>query len=134
NNKIQGNYITDNLTDVNGNRADGISLAGASGNLIGGTTPGNRNTISNNTDNGIFVFGSGSNTIQNNYIGTDPTGTFKESNDGNGIFLLSSSTNVIGGTVNGARNVISGNGENGILIEQSTSVDNVIKRNFIGLD
>ncbi len=126
NNKIQGNYI-------HSNDQDGIYLhAGATGNLIGGTSPAHRNTISDNSWNGIFLSSSEWNTIQNNYIGTTPAGGGGEGNTQNGIRLLDSNDNLIGGTSDAARNLISGNIQNGVLVEGTGSRDNLIQRNYIG--
>ena len=91
----------------------GVFLAnGASQNLIGGTNAGAGNVISGNLGNGILLRGSTvfNNTIQGNFIGTDATGTNALPNTIAGVTIdTGSSSNLIGGTVAGARNVISGN-------------------------
>src|SRR5262249_59483195 len=125
--KIQGNFIP-------GNAQDGIYLSGASSALIAGTNAADRNAIWGNGSNGIFMSGGGTNTIQNNYIGTDSGGTVKQSNSENGIRILDSHDNIIGGTVDTARNVISGNTLSGGLVEGTNSLDNVFAPNYIGLD
>ena len=68
--------------------------------------------------------------IQNNFIGTDPTGTIARPNGGDGVFV-SSSGNMIGGTGSADRNLISGNTGIGIEITGDT---NTILGNFIGTD
>ena len=72
------------------------------------------------------------NTIEGNFIGTDPSGTVKLGNAGNGVTTFDSS-NTIGGTAPAARNIISGNGENGI---ESTAFSGgeLIVGNYIGTD
>jgi hypothetical protein len=73
--------------------------------------------------------------VQGNYIGTDVNGARALIGTGTGISILNSD-NVIGGTVPGARNVISGNSigvQLGLFSSGSLS-GNVIQGNFIGLD
>jgi len=76
---------------------------------------------------GILLNGGANNIVQGNYIGVDSTGTVGRNND-NGI-SISSSNNLIGGTISSARNVISGNGFDGIALGGS---GNQIQGNFIG--
>lgn len=84
---------------------------------------------------GIDLDVNGGNVIQGNYIGTDITGTIDLGNGVNGISISQGSdNNKIGGTAPGMRNIISGNGEFGIIIVDSGSTGNVIKGNFIGTD
>ncbi len=83
NNLVQGNYIG---TDVTGTSAipngtfggfNGIEIAYfASNNTVGGTASGARNLVSGNggAGIGIFNFGTTSNIVQGNFIGTDVTG------------------------------------------------------------
>ncbi|MFN1834311.1 right-handed parallel beta-helix repeat-containing protein [Balneola sp. MJW-20] len=94
-----------------------------------------------NTGNSIIQgliinnFGSGSgivlsdgppNTILNNYIGTDETGSAAEGNSQYGIWVLDGSSHLI------LYNVLSGNGISGLRID-STSSGNLIEGNIIGL-
>ena len=143
-NRIQGNFIG---TDVTGTHAlglgDGISLTGAAqiGGLTAtpGTPPGN--VISGNHGGGGsgrgIVVGNGisNNVIQGNLIGTDATGTQTLGNGLGGVEIFGAA-NVIGGTDVMARNVISGNGRNGILMgtDNAPVHDNLIQGNFIGTD
>jgi hypothetical protein len=139
NNRILGNYIG---TDATGTKVVankvGIDIYLCSGNTIGGTTAAERNLISGNTDTGVNIFRSGSpdNVVEGNYIGTDLTGTLALGN-GTGVVLSSSTKNEIGGTVGGARNVISGNKGDGVRItisDNGDSADNVVQGNYIGTD
>jgi parallel beta-helix repeat protein len=97
---------------------------------IGGA-PADRNIISGNTSYGIFIGSSAGGTIQNNYVGTDVTGTVARPND-IGIRLLGGSGTgvLIGGP--GGENLISGNLVNGIQVE--SAVDVTIQSNLIGTD
>ena len=78
------------------------------------------------------------NTLQGNYIGTDPTGTLKASN---GTSVLQSAgvriaggahDNLIGGAGTSARNVIAGNTFDGVLITGAGSNNNRVQSNYIG--
>jgi hypothetical protein len=141
-NAVLGNYIG---TDAGGhlmvsNELGGVFLAdGAIGNTIGGTNAGAGNLISGNLGNGILLRGSNvvNDTIQGNFIGTDVTGTNALANAVAGVTVdTGSSSNLIGGTVVGARNVISGNGipyDYGVIIAGPGASGNVIKGNYIGV-
>jgi CSLREA domain-containing protein len=82
---------------------------------------------------GISIVGAGSSVITGNYIGTNSNGTAPVSNR-YGIVIYESSNNLIGGTSPAARNLISGNLENGIQITGSNSHTNQVFGNIIGLD
>ncbi len=56
------------------------------------------------------------NLVQGNYVGTNATATGAVGNGEDGIWLDNASSNVIGGTVAGARNVVSGNNWSGIAL------------------
>ena len=132
---IQGNFIG---TDVTGSKAlgneDGILfVAGQSGSgiTIGGTNPGARNLISGNTYSGIELGNYNGTVIQGNFIGTDITGTSGIGNNGSAaVDLRSGRGNTVGGTVAGARNVISAN-VGGIFLAVN---DSIVQGNLIGTD
>ncbi len=84
--------------------------------------------------NGILVSSSNDIAIDGNFIGTDASGTAALPNRGHGLFLLSGKNNRIGGAAPAARNVISGNGEEGIEIEGGLLPGHVIQGNLIGTD
>ncbi|MBD2048868.1 DUF4347 domain-containing protein, partial [Coleofasciculus sp. FACHB-64] len=131
NNVIAGNFIGTNAAGnaVAGNSRWGVFINGSSNNIIGGTTAGTRNIISGNSV-GLFVTDSG-NQIQGNYIGTDVTGNVDLGNTADGI-SIQGTNNIIGGTTTGARNVISGNNQNGVSISQVGSTGNQVLGNYIG--
>src|SRR5262249_26482025 len=62
---------------------------------------------------GIQLDGPGGNVIVGNYLGTDATGTAALGNTKSGV-AVNSPGNRVGGTTAADRNVISGNGENGV--------------------
>jgi hypothetical protein len=154
NNAVEGNFIGTDVTgttafDQNGNPLgnghEGVFItSGASGNTIGGTTGGARNLISGNKNYGVEIGdrGSSGNVVEGNYIGTDVTGTtaFDQSSNalGNGydgVMIESGATHdTIGGTTAGARNLISGNTDDGVVIDGSGTSDNVIEGNYVGTD
>jgi hypothetical protein len=129
-NVIQGNYIG---TDVTGTMALGNGMGlriSTSNNTVGGTTVGARNVISGNLGDGVFISDSGTgNVVQGNFIGTDASSTVNLGNANNGVHLLNASGNTIGGTGDGAANVISFNGNDGVLVD--TGSGNGIRRNAI---
>lgn len=72
--------------------------------------------------------GSGGSTIAGNYIGTNAAGNAPL---GNGIGIdIESSDNTIGGTTVGARNVISGNSVQGVLISGLSATQNLVQGNL----
>ena len=83
---------------------------------------------------GIIVNGS-NNTISGNFIGSDQTGSTDLGNRRDGIeFRGSNSGNVIGGTRPADRNIILGNGEDGIDFDQADNSANSALGNYIGTD
>jgi type III secretion system FlhB-like substrate exporter len=122
NNVIQGNYIGLDRTGTAdlGNGGDGVSVqASASNNLIGGTTPAERNVISGNTGSGVRIYSTYTdfNTVSGNYIGTNAAGTANIGNAGQGVELDGVSGNIIGSLTSGGGNLISGNAGDGVLVE-----------------
>src|SRR6185436_3414433 len=91
--------------------------------------------ISGNVGHGVVFFSTSGNIVEGNFIGTDVTGTVDLGNSAQGVVINGSINNAIGGTTAGARNVISGNGANGmLLVGLSDSSGNKIEGNFIGTD
>ena len=138
-NRYQGNLIGLTLTGdaALANLDDGLQFGtGANGNLIGGTTTGERNIISGNTGDGILLSGSGAveNWIHGNFIGTDITGSLAIGND-NGIQIKNDADdNTIGGATTGDANLISGNRRSGVLIADITTNGSQVLGNIIGVD
>jgi hypothetical protein len=98
---------------ISGNGVDGVRLRGTAGAKLEG------------------------NTIVGNYIGVDKTGMVAYGNSQNGIYLEGCMNTTIGGTVDAARNVISGNGTDatvggyGVHLGLHT-VNCVVQKNYIG--
>jgi hypothetical protein len=83
---------------------------------------------------GIFFSSPSGNTttniVEGNFIGTDPSGSNSLGNS-DGITIQHSTANLIGGLTPAARNVISGNGHQGIVLS-TLSTNTTIQGNFIG--
>ncbi|MBE9135552.1 Ig-like domain-containing protein, partial [Tychonema sp. LEGE 07196] len=126
---VAGNYIGTNaagtaILKANNLSYDGVvTFPGASDNTIGGTTDAERNVISGNY-RGVSIGGT-NNSIRGNYIGTDVTGTKDLGNIAEGVAIFGFANTV------SDRNIISGNGGNGIYIIDRA---NKVQGNFIGTD
>ena len=113
---------------------DGSNLPNASGLEIGTSNSVIRGLVINRFGLGIAIaFDSVGSRIEGNFIGTDPTGTIDRGNGFDGVSIFTGpSENVVGGTTAASRNVISGNGDNGIFLTDANA--NLIKGNYIGTD
>ncbi|MCK4666173.1 T9SS type A sorting domain-containing protein, partial [Candidatus Dependentiae bacterium] len=86
---------------------------------------------------GINISDSGTNNnrVLGNYIGTDVNGTNDLGNSSCGIIIQTGAkSNTIGGTISGARNIISGNDSTGVYITSNNTDNNVVLGNYIGTD
>ena len=132
-NSISGNLIglaVDGVTAL-GNSDDGVRLL-SNANVIGGTAVDTSNIISGNNGNGLTLqAGSGNNSVLGNVIGLDQSGTLIVANAKNGVFI-NSDYNTIGGSAQAERNIISGNGQSGILV--AAAIFNTIHGNYVGTD
>jgi hypothetical protein len=118
-----------------GNMTDGVRVSDANGTDIGGTEENERNVISGNGGRGVvLLLGATGSDIQGNYIGTNISGAVPMGNVEEGIRIFEAAGNTIGGSNNGARNVISANGGDGVAIDTETSSGNRILGNHIGVD
>lgn len=136
-NLVQGNYIG---ADVNGllnlgNEGNGVEIDGAPENTI------DKNVIGGNGENGVLITGGDSekNAVTGNYIGLGADGAFFLSNGEAGVHIFDAPRNTVGGATAGARNVISYNVEQGVLIDDDTNTaetanNNRILGNYIGTD
>jgi titin len=137
-NTVSGNYIGTDASGTSsmGNGSYGVLITEyAQNNTVGGDETGERNIISGNYSNGVYITFAQNNTVSGNYIGTDATGTIDLGNVENGVSIQEEAhDNTIGGGTDGERNVISGNGLNGVEIIGSGADYNTISGNFIGTD
>ena len=143
--RAAGNAVAGNLigTDRTGaaalpNNASGILIeTGVSNTRIGtnndGTSDGSeRNVVSGNANDGIFVLeASENNVIAGNFIGTDITGTIAVGNAASGVRINDSAATIVGGSSVRQRNVISGNDVQGLALDNSVVT---VANNHIGAD
>ncbi|MBN9689774.1 MAG: right-handed parallel beta-helix repeat-containing protein [Verrucomicrobia bacterium] len=76
----------------------------------------------------------GGHVIEGCYLGLNLTGTADQGAGQQGVRLENSTGNRVGGPTVAQRNVISGNNQNGILLNGAGSSNNVIQGNWIGVD
>ncbi len=139
-NVVEGNFIGLNAigTAALPNALAGLEISGgAQSNIIGGLTSGARNIISGNTLQGVVIGGANSsgNVVEGNYIGLDPSGSNAIPNAWAGVnFFGATQGNLVGGTATGAANFISGNGLQGVLIQDSGTKNILVLGNYIGIN
>jgi len=134
-NVITGNFLgVDATGKIPAPNRLGIYINESSFNIIGGNNAEARNIISGNQQDGILIVMTSAhgNKIIGNFIGTDATGTEDLGNGEMGVGMYSTVyENIIGGSLPGERNLISGNDLDGVRI---TGFRNEIFGNYIGTD
>ncbi len=139
-NVVEGDYLGTSAAGTGAvpNAINGLDIvSGATSNTVGGTTAGARDVISGNTFNGVVLAFAGTdyNLVVGDYIGTDVTGGKALANSQDGVDIIGGATsNIVGGSTTGARDVISGNADNGVLITDPGTTFNFIEGNYIGTD
>ena len=125
-NTVAGNLIgTDETGEVGvGNTDDGILLSSTTGNTIGGPTAASRNVIAADGLRGIEFDSSNTNLVENNYVGTDMTGSTAMGVGHNGIYDGGVSNTFVG-------NVIDSSGNIGLWILGNSTL---VESNLIGLN
>jgi hypothetical protein len=135
---IQGNIIGADKTGTVAltNHGDGVALFFCSQSTVGGATVGAANLISGNAGQGVSIGGgAANNVIAGNLIGTRSNGLSALPNGGSGFYIYGGAqSNTIGGLTAAARNIISGNGQSGMLILGGGTAGNMVLGNFIGTD
>ena len=110
-----------------GAQGTGLFLSG------GGSTL--RGLVLNRWSAAVRIDQGGGDTVEGNFLGTDPTGTTIPGPSGTLVNVSSASGNLIGGTTPAARNVIAGGSASGgsnILIEVADN--NTVQGNYVGLN
>jgi titin len=144
-NFVQGNFIgTDSGGTTSGgpalleNHLDGVDIFDSPNNVIGGDSPAARNVITGNLGVGVHIQGAGAtgNQVQANFIGPYVTDTGIGGNFGSGVLIEDASDNLVGGTTDSERNIISFNGTAGVQIQSVSgpATNNLVEGNFIGVD
>ncbi|MDX6385309.1 MAG: hypothetical protein QOK48_2882, partial [Blastocatellia bacterium] len=133
--QISGNFIGTNAAGTaaaaNG---DGVTINYGEDHLIGGDFPAERNIISGNRTNGVFITGDEANfnSVEGNFIGTTKMGDAVLPNVVGVYINNDSEDNTVGCEVPNGDNLISGNTSAGVRIEESAF--NTVEGNFIGTD
>ena len=118
-----------------GPMGDGLRITSGSDSIVKGLI------INRSQGDGIEIFGGETlrNAVRGNFIGTNASGNEASGNNLNGVNIDGAIATTIGGTEPAARNVISGNVQNGIQISKSgasigpgPATNNTVKGNFIG--
>ena len=127
---IAGNYIGLDVTGTQdkGNTGDGIYAQSVTNlNIVG-------NVISAN-NYGINFDNSTLSNVYGNYIGTNAAGMNDFGNSIDGVVIQNGSQNItVGGSTASLCNIISGNDNDGIWITGSSTFENTVQGNWIGLD
>ena len=134
-NLVEDNRIGTDITGTValGNGSVGVIISGGANNTIGGTAAAARNLISGNSSFGVEIGFSGAtgNVVEGNLIGTNAAGTVALPNL-DGVVIVTTSHNTIGGATPGEGNLISGNTDDGISLQNGS--DNLVAGNMIGTD
>ncbi len=137
--RVEGCFIgttidgAQSANNANGNRI-GIRVQGSGAYRIGGLTPDARNVISGQSDAISFFTVTDGARIEGNLIGTNAAGTAALSPRAIGISSGFFPDLVIGGSDPNARNLISGNGFWGLLMNQGNATTAKVLGNYIGTD
>ena len=107
-------------------------ICGAS-NVTSGQAPGNLIAFNNGPGVQIADAQSKNNHVEGNFIGTDPGGTIEHGNF-DGIVVKDAPANFIGGFVQGAGNLVSGNHVGGVTIRGANASSNTLMCNWIGVN
>ena len=138
-NTIQNSFI--GRMDSSGNTVTGEEnnhgiVVRSTGNTIGGTASVG-NVVSGNGNIGIYIDGV-NNVVAGNIVGLNAAGTTALANSGHGVYVTSNGAGtLIGGTTSTARNIISGNSNDGVVIDgaNSQTMRSVrVQGNYIGTD
>ncbi|MGM1054246.1 MAG: beta strand repeat-containing protein, partial [Bacteroidota bacterium] len=121
-NLIKGNYIGTNISGTAAiPNSRGILISGASLNTIGGNTAQDRNIISGNTNEGVYIYNADGNKFFGNYIGTQADGAQPLANKDGLVIFNGSENNSVGGLNAGEENILAHNTNRGIWVEFVTN-------------
>ncbi len=128
------NYVgvDSTATLMRGNTQVGVAINNCSNAIVGGTTVSVRNIVSNNGFDGIRLDNSTTPVVQGNYVGVDITGLLDFGNGETGINVYNAGVATIGGNTYSARNISSGNGQDGIFLHDNCA-GSIVRANFTGV-
>ncbi len=141
---VVGNYIGLALDgSIAANTGYGLQITNSTS-TIGGLSAADRNVISGNGAGGIQIEDQATGihislpngaVIEGNFIGTDPTGQSAAPNQGNGVTIVNAGS-TIGGTEDGAGNVIAFNTQAGVMMSIDNGVlgNSIFSNGSIGID
>ena len=136
NNDIACNFIgiaaDGNTAAPNG--LDGVHITG-SNNRVGGDSLALRNVLSGNLGSGVEIAGASAadNKVVGNIIGLRAGGGLAAPNGASGVDINGATDSVIGGNAPSKRNIISGNGQQGVEL-RSNATGNAVRGNYIGVN
>ncbi|HTB83122.1 MAG TPA: M12 family metallopeptidase [Candidatus Sulfotelmatobacter sp.] len=130
-----GNLVAGNYVGVNpggslilGNGGGGVVIDQSAATVVAS------NVVSGNSGDGVDITGN-NNAVWGNFVGLNAPGTAAIGNAAVGMVIYpGSQANTIGGVTSAARNVISGNKRQGILLYTAPVTGNLIEGNYIGLN
>lgn len=137
-----GNSIAGNVIGLDASGSNvlavanyGIELSDGSGNTIGGTVAGARNTITGFAVCNVFFQNDATkfNRVQGNLIGSDSSGLVALSNPGVGIGLVQSDSNTVGGMTAADRNYFVGLDLGAVQLLTGAQA-NLVVGNWVGLN
>jgi CSLREA domain-containing protein len=142
NDLVTGNFIgvdTDGTTVVSDGTPVQVSNGSsqhATGNVIGGTSPGTRNVIASNGGFGGIENDGDATLVQGNYFGTNAAGTAAIGSGTTGIEAEIGTGLIIGGSAPGAGNVINATGSGVAIggVQFNAAVNTTVQGNLIGMD
>jgi hypothetical protein len=131
-NVVRGNYVGvgNGGAGALANARQGVSVEGDD-NVVGGSSPEDRNVISGNLREGVLVEGFGNHVIGNR-IGTSADGTAAVANNDDGIHVFGDASR-LGQTAEITGNLVSGNDLNGIELD-SSAAGCLVQGNLVGTD
>ncbi len=139
---ISGNYFglaADGVTALDPHAgghgvAMGMTPGTLTGNVIGGTSPGERNVFGGLTV-GIALARAQDSLVVGNYVGLGADGDTLVRIEFECIRLYGGAhNNTVGGTTAAARNVIAGGAFNGVMLTDTGTQDNKVQGNYLGMN
>lgn len=127
-----GVILNAELGSVWSNGGDGVKVLNSINVQIGDLLESFANSLCSAAGNGITIENSAFVRVLGNRIGTDQVGTPNCGNSQNGVFITNgSNNNTVGGPEEGSGNTITGNGGDGVEIDETAGNGNLVDPNSI---